>query len=192
MNHYNWFDIFVAFFFSVSPQIVSIRPKDYELVTSFQLIESELPPDLHLRALQSRSKIYLLNDNKCQKKNIAGIYIMEISKIKHLQHYMTYFEIYCITLGSNPQIYQLSIEPQWNKSLKPLKQNTFTWQQQVLPTWLNQFLIETLETYFNIIIIPTRATIHRNRKAIIINAYITSNPKNSHLHIWKDNVNVWT
>ena len=35
---------------------------------------------------------------------------MEISKLKHLQSYMTYFGIYYRTLERKPQIHQLSID----------------------------------------------------------------------------------
>ena len=87
---------------------IGLKPQD--LVTPFQLICGESIPDFHMLALHSISKIYPLNDNTAQKNNLTSKYIMELSKLKHLQRYMNYFEMDYIKFERKPQIHQLYID----------------------------------------------------------------------------------
>ena len=69
----------------MSPQSRVIGPKSQELVIYFRLCEGETIPQFHLRALQVQHEIFLLKDKTGQIKNSTGKYIMELSKLKHLQ-----------------------------------------------------------------------------------------------------------
>ena len=109
MNHYNGFDLLVAVVFSVSPQLGMLWPKAQDLVISFRHGEGETLPQFHLRALQIRSEIFLFQDKTGQINNLTGKYIIKLSKWKHLQRYMTPFELYYRNYERQPQIQQLSI-----------------------------------------------------------------------------------
>ena len=56
-----------------------------------------------------RSELVLMRYQTGQINNLTGKYIMELSKLKHLQRYMTSFEIYFIIFESQPQSNKLSI-----------------------------------------------------------------------------------
>ena len=75
-------------------QLGRLGPKAQDLVITFRFCEGKTLPQLHFRALQIRSKIFLLQDETGKINNLTGKYIMELSKLKHLQRYMTTFEIY--------------------------------------------------------------------------------------------------
>ena len=76
MNIHNIFDLLVTVFFAMSPQIGLIGPKYQGLVISFCLGKGETIPQSHLRYIQARSKIFMLNDETGQIKNLTGKYIM--------------------------------------------------------------------------------------------------------------------
>ena len=90
------------------PQPVGLGTKNQDLVISFCLVEGENIPQLNLRALQIRSEILLLQDETEKIDNLTGKYIMELSKLKHLQRYMTNFEPDYRNFERLPQIHQLS------------------------------------------------------------------------------------
>ena len=48
-----------------------------------------------------------MRDNVGHINNLTGKYIIELSKLKHIQCYMTYFEIAFIPFERQPQINQL-------------------------------------------------------------------------------------
>ena len=102
---------------------------------------------------------------------------MKLSKLKHLQYNMNYFEMNYKHFNASHEDtnYPFTLKSQWNKSLKPLKHQTFTLQPQVIPTWLNQFSDETSKTPFTIIMVQTRSTTNRNRQASITNPDTTVN-----------------
>ena len=50
-------------------------------------------PQLYLRDLQAQSETFLSNDKTGQINNLAGKYIMKISKLKHVQLYMNIFSL---------------------------------------------------------------------------------------------------
>ena len=85
------FDLLISVVFAMSPQIGVLEPKSQDLVISFCLGEGENIPQFHLRALQIRSEIFLLQDQTGKINNLTGKYIMEISKLKHIQRYMSPF-----------------------------------------------------------------------------------------------------
>ena len=93
MNLDNLFDLLVDIVFVMIPQIGGIWPKAQDLVIYFHLSKGETLLKYHLRYLQAKSENFLLNDKTEQKKNLAGKYIMELSKLKNLQCYTTKFEL---------------------------------------------------------------------------------------------------
>ena len=121
MNNYNVFDLLIAVVFNMSPQLGVLGPKDQYLGISFCLGELEALPKFHLKALQIRSKIFLSQDQTGQINNLIGKYIMEMSKLKHVQRYVTTFELDYRKFEHLPQIQQLStiFTPQLKNSLKP-------------------------------------------------------------------------
>ena len=76
---------------------------------SFCLGEGETISPFHLRSLQIRSELDLLQYQIEQINNLTGKYIMELSTLKHLQGYITSFELYYRNFEHLPQIKQLSI-----------------------------------------------------------------------------------
>ena len=94
MNNNHGFDLFIYVVFAISPQIGGLGPKYQDLVISFYRGEVENLPQFRLIYLQVRSDISLLQDESGQINNLTGKYIMELSKLKHLQRYMTTFELY--------------------------------------------------------------------------------------------------
>ena len=55
--------------------------------------EVETIPQFQLKYLHTRSENFLLQDEIGQTNNLTGKYIMEMSKLEHLQCYMTNFEL---------------------------------------------------------------------------------------------------
>ena len=93
MNKNNGFDLLIGFVFAMTQQLGGIGAKDQYLVIPFCLCEGEIFPRFHLRALHVRSEIFLLQYKTGQINNLTDKYIMELSKLKHIQHYMTNFEL---------------------------------------------------------------------------------------------------
>ena len=50
----------------------------------------------------------MLNGETLQTNDLTGVYIIEISKLKHLKRYMNIFEIEYIHFERKPQRHQLS------------------------------------------------------------------------------------
>ena len=88
----NYFDLLIAVVFFMSHQLGEIGPKSQYHVIYFRLGEGETFQQFHLIALQAQSKNLLLKDSTWKINNSTGKYIMELSKSKHLQRYMTSFE----------------------------------------------------------------------------------------------------
>ena len=80
MNNDNVFDLLIAGFFAISPQLGVLGLKAQYLVISFRLGEGETLPRLRLRAIQIRSEIFLLQYETGQINNLTSKYIMELSK----------------------------------------------------------------------------------------------------------------
>ena len=108
MNNDNRFDLIIAVVFAIIPQIGGLGPKAKYLVISFFLNEGETLLKLNRIDLQIRSEIFLLKDETGHINNLTGKYIMKLSKLKHIQRYMTTFELYCINFECLPKIQQLS------------------------------------------------------------------------------------
>ena len=82
MNNDNDFDLLIDVVFAMSTQIGGLGTKAQEPVIYFCLGECETLPQLHLRALQIRSEMFLLQDKTRQINNLTGKYITEFSKLK--------------------------------------------------------------------------------------------------------------
>ena len=80
MNIDNRFELLVAVVFSIIIELGGLGPKSQDLVIYFCLGEGGTLPQFHLRYIQTRSEIFLLNDETGQIHNHKGKYIMEISK----------------------------------------------------------------------------------------------------------------
>ena len=93
MNNDNVSDLIISVVFAMSTQLGGIGPKFQELVISFCLGEEKNLSQFLLRALQVRSEMLLLKYETRQINNLTGKYILELLKSKHLQHYMTRFEL---------------------------------------------------------------------------------------------------
>ena len=93
MYYGNLFEMFIAVVFSMSPQLGGLGPKSQDLVIHFRLGEGEPLPDFHLRALTIISELVLMRNKTGQINNPTEKYIMELSKLKYLQKYMTPFEL---------------------------------------------------------------------------------------------------
>ena len=93
MNNYNVFSLLIYVVFSMSPLLGVTEPKAQDLVIYFSLGEVETLPQLHLRVLLIRSENLLFQDETRQINNLTSKYIMEMSKLKHLQRFMTRFEL---------------------------------------------------------------------------------------------------
>ena len=93
MNNDNEFGFLIAVVFTKSPQLEVLGTKSPDLVISFCLCEGEALPKFHHRALQIRSEVFLLQDKIGQIKKLTGKYIMELSKLKHHQQFITTFEL---------------------------------------------------------------------------------------------------
>ena len=68
----NRFDLLVYVVFSKSPQLEVLVPKDQDFVIYFCLGGGGTPPQFHLRGLQARIEIFLLNDETGQINNLTG------------------------------------------------------------------------------------------------------------------------
>ena len=70
--------------------------------------EVETLPQFHLRAFQIRSEYFLFQGETRQVNNLAGKYIMEMSKLGHLQQYMTTFQLKYRRFERLPRRHQIS------------------------------------------------------------------------------------
>ena len=85
MNNDNGFDMLIYFVFAISHQLGGIGTKAQDLVISLCLSEGVNLQKFHIRDLQIRSEVFLLQDKTGQINNLKGKYITEMSKLKHLQ-----------------------------------------------------------------------------------------------------------
>ena len=108
MNNYNGFDLIIAVVFSMIPQLGVIGTKIKDLVISFRLGEVDTLPLFQLGSLQIRSEIFLFLVKTGQISNLTCKYIMELSKLKNIQRYMTPFELCYRKFECIPKIHQLS------------------------------------------------------------------------------------
>ena len=92
----------------MSPQLGGLGPKYQDLVIYFLLGEIENIPQFHLRDIHTRSEIFLLQDKTGQINRPTGKYIMELSKLKHIQQYMNTFKLDYIKFENLTQRHQLS------------------------------------------------------------------------------------
>ena len=76
MHYNNIFELLIAVFFSMSPQLILLGPKSQYLLIPFRLDEGEPLPDFHLRALAIRSEILIIRDQTGQINNLTGKVIM--------------------------------------------------------------------------------------------------------------------
>ena len=92
----------------MSPQLEGLGPKAHDLIISSHIAEGENLPQFHLIDLHTRSEIFLSQDKTGQINNLTGKYIMEMTKWKHLQRYMTPYKIYYREFECQTQSHQLS------------------------------------------------------------------------------------
>ena len=109
MNNDNGFYLLIAAVFSTSTQLVGLGHKDQDLVIPFFLSEGENLPYFHLRALTIRIELGFMQYQTGKINNLTGKYIMELSKLKHLQGYMTPFDLDYRKFECNPQSLKLSL-----------------------------------------------------------------------------------
>ena len=109
MHYDDGFKILIPVFFSVIPQLGGLGPKAQDLVVPFRLCEGEPLIYFHLIPLAIRSELVFIRDQTVHINNLTGKYIMELSNLKHLQPYMTYFEIDFRRFERLPQRDQLYI-----------------------------------------------------------------------------------
>ena len=109
MHYENGFELLIAVVFSMSPQLGVLLPKAQDLVIPLCLGGGEYLPSFQLRALKIRSEIVLMRYQIVQINNLTVKYIMELSKLKNIQFYMTSFEIEFRRFERQPQSNQLSI-----------------------------------------------------------------------------------
>ena len=77
----------------MSPQLGGIGPKAEELMIPFRLGKGEPISDFHLRYIAIIIELLLMRYKTVYINNLTGKYIMELSKLKYIQRYMTSFEI---------------------------------------------------------------------------------------------------
>ena len=106
-NEYG-FDIIIAVVFGIIHQLGGLGLKSQDLLIYFHLSEEITLPQFHLRDLYIRGEILLLQDKTEQINNLTDKYIMELSKLKHLQGYMTPYELDYRNFECLPQSHQLS------------------------------------------------------------------------------------
>ena len=109
MHYENLFELIIAVVFAISTQIGGLGTKAKDFVIPFHLSEEETLSYFHLRTLAIRSELVLMRDKIGQINNLTVKYIMELSKLKHIQRYMNSFEIEFRRFGRQPQSDQLSI-----------------------------------------------------------------------------------
>ena len=88
MHYDNGFEIIIAVFLYMIPQLKVLGPKAQDLVISLYLGEGESLPYFHLRSLAIRSELILTINQTGHIRNLTVKDTMELSKLKHLQCYM--------------------------------------------------------------------------------------------------------
>ena len=78
MNNDNGFALIIAVVFSTSPQLWGLELKDQYLVISFWLGVGETFPQFHLKTIQTRNEIFLLQYETGQINILTGKKIMEL------------------------------------------------------------------------------------------------------------------
>ena len=107
MHYDNGFELLIALIFNVISQLGGLGPKSKDLVIPFCLGKLESLTEFHLISIAIKSDIILMGDKTGQINNLTGKYIMELSKLKHIQGYMTSFEVAFRKFERHPQSYQL-------------------------------------------------------------------------------------
>ena len=107
MNYDNGFKLLIAVILNMTPQLVGLVPNAQEPVITFCIGEVEFLTYFHLRPLAIKNELISMKDKTCHIKNLTGKYIMELSKLKHIQRYMNLFDINFRQFELQPQIYQL-------------------------------------------------------------------------------------
>ena len=143
MNNYNCFELLIDVVFSMSPQLGGYGTKTQELVISFSLGKGETFPKFHLRALQVRGENFLLKDETGKIGKLTGKYIMELSKVKHIQFGMTTFELDYRNFEWIPQLHQLSttLQSTIKEVFETLETEDVSCQQSI--PWMTLFSTET-------------------------------------------------
>ena len=108
MHYDNEFELILEVVFGMSPQLGGLGPKKQDLVIPLHLGEGELLSYYHLIALAIMIELVLTRDQKGQMNNLTGKNIMELSKMKHLQRYMTSFDLEFRRFERQPQSNQFS------------------------------------------------------------------------------------
>ena len=85
MHYDNVSVLLITVVFSVIPQLGGLGPKSQDLVITFFLGEGDSLPDFHLRVLAIRSDLEFIRYQTVHINNLTGKYIMELSKLKHIQ-----------------------------------------------------------------------------------------------------------
>ena len=93
MHYDNGFELLIVVVFIMIPQRGGLGPKSQDLVTPFHIGEGQPLSGFHLRALAIRSEIVLMRYQTGHTNKLTGKYTTEMSKLKHLQRYMTSFEL---------------------------------------------------------------------------------------------------
>ena len=93
MHYENGFEIIIAIIFRISPQLGGIGPKYQDLVIPFCLSEGEFLTAFHILYLKIKSELISIKYKTCKINNLTRKYNMELSKLKHIQRYMTSFDI---------------------------------------------------------------------------------------------------
>ena len=93
----------------MSPQLGGLGPKAEELMIPFRLGKGEPISDFHLRYIAIIIELLLMRYKTVYINNLTGKNIMELSKLKLLQIYMTPLELNYRSFERPPQSQQLSL-----------------------------------------------------------------------------------
>ena len=107
MNIDNGFDLLIYVVFSNSPQFGGLGTKSQEFVVSFFPGQGKTLSQFRLRDIHPQNENHPFKYDTGQKKTTCK-YIMELSKFKHLQCYMTKFEPDYRKFKQLPQRHQLT------------------------------------------------------------------------------------
>ena len=110
MHYDNVYELIITVVFSMIHQLGGLGPKSQDFLIPFCLVEGEPLTAFHLRSLAIISEIVSMRYQTLKINNLTGKYIMEMSKLKNLQRYMTYIEQDFIRFECQPQSNQPSIE----------------------------------------------------------------------------------
>ena len=107
MNNDNGFNLLNAILVTMRIQLGVLGLKYQHLTISFEFSEVETIPRFHLRTLHIRSETFLLQNEIAQINDLTSKYIRELSKFKHIQRYMTAFDLDFRMCGRLPQRHRL-------------------------------------------------------------------------------------